>query len=190
MARPKVDVQRREEILIAFESCLMQHGAAKVTLQKVANEANLPRSLVRYFVGNRDNMVSLLIDRIIGKAELQLEELQRDSQNTNLSQLVDYIFDVAFFDDTNNRVIDSLWELAQDDSAVTHSLINLYQHLQTTLVNTMQEENRGKNSQQREATAFAILSMAYGDASFRALGLSPVKLNQIKKNAQLLLNHL
>ena len=75
MGRPKKDEARKEEILEAFERCVIREGITSTTLQKVADEAGLPRSLVRYFVGNRDEMIGLLISRVIGRAYRPLREL-------------------------------------------------------------------------------------------------------------------
>ena len=84
MARAKVGDERRGQILAAFEACVVRDGLAKTTLQKVADEAVLPRSLVRYFIGTRDEMVNVLIDGMMARAER--ESMERYPTIDRLSQ--------------------------------------------------------------------------------------------------------
>ena len=75
MARPRIGAERREEILVAFEACVARKGLAKTTLVDVAEQAGQPRPLVRYFIGNRDAMVTALIDRLLERGEAQFRRL-------------------------------------------------------------------------------------------------------------------
>jgi len=134
MARAKIEDERKEQILKAFEACVIRHGLAKTTLQKVADEAGLPRSLVRYFVGNRDSMVDLLIARMIDRGEATLADAQQAGRANTLNDLIDTVFERTFGDETSNNVVGELWYLAQRDGAIRSRLADMYGRITDALV--------------------------------------------------------
>lgn len=171
MARAKIEDQRKEQILAAFETCVIREGLAKTTLQRVADEAGLPRSLVRYFVGNRDAMVDLLIARMIERTTEAFAADRALSPDLSPHELVDFLFDQAMGNDTSNNVVGELWYLAQRDEAVRTRLSDLYQALVDSLMEQMGNNGMGKTDQQRRTTAYVLMSLAYGDSSFAFLNL-------------------
>ncbi len=171
MARAKIEDERKEQILAAFEACVIREGLAKTTLQKVADEAGLPRSLVRYFVGNRDSMVDLLIARMIARATEAFDADRDLSPTLTAEELVDFLFDQAMGDDTSNSVVGELWYLAQRDEAMRKRLSALYQMLVDSLVEQMTANGMGRAKDERTSVAYALLSLAYGDTSFSFLNL-------------------
>ena len=69
MARPSKVEERKEQILDAFERCVVQSGIQGATLDKVAKEAGLPRSPVRNLIGNRDDMLAAVFERFMLRVE-------------------------------------------------------------------------------------------------------------------------
>lgn len=63
MGRKSKADERRETILAAFERCVVHYGI-DVPLERVAEEAGVQRSLIRHYLGNREEVVGQLIDRI------------------------------------------------------------------------------------------------------------------------------
>ena len=184
MGRPKINEARREEILEAFERCVLQNGLANTSLEKVAVEAGLPRSLVRYFVGNREDMVSLLIERIVDRAQLALAELDSSDKEPAFSVILDFLFDGAFVSNTTNSIVDQLWQLAGTDEIVRAKLQDMYTILRDILVNGMKKEGLGNSKAQRTTIAQLFLSLAYGEANFAWLGLTSQKENASRKMAE------
>lgn len=172
MARAKIEDERKEQILAAFETCVIREGLAKTTLQKVADEAGLPRSLVRYFVGNRASMVDLLIKRMIERGEAILADAQAAGKASTLDDLLDKMFSETFSDETSNNVVGELWYLAERDVTIRSRLADMYGRITDALVAQMTTENLGRCMAEREDVAHALLSLAYGEASFIAVGLA------------------
>lgn len=185
MARPKIDKERREEIIAAFEACVVRRGLAATTLSDVATEASLPRSLVRYFVGNRDDMVELLIARMVARAEDELTSpgTKGDDART-VYDVVDFLFDRMFADATSNAVVDELWNLAERDDDTRARLEAVYTKLVRELVKRLRRDPR-VNATKRdiEAVAFALMSLAYGEVSFRELGVAGAPRKRVRKLA-------
>ena len=169
MARAKVGDERRGQILAAFESCVVRDGLAKTTLQKVADEAELPRSLVRYFIGNRDEMVNVLIDAMMVRAEREMAEVYPAGKPMTPSELVNFVFDSLFDNDTTNGVVSELWLLAQRDEAVKARLAKLYERMQDEIVTQMALAGFGRSKVARNRVAYGLMSLGYGDASYKFL---------------------
>ena len=167
MARPKIEDERREQILSAFEACVMRQGLAKTSLADVAAEAELPRSLVRYFVGNRDDMVELLVSRMIARAENELTRTaEQGPRPRTIYQVVDFLFDSVFTDPTSNGVVGELWYLALRDERIRAQLREVYTRLFRKLVAGLGTMASHAPKKDVEAVAFTLLSLAYGEACF------------------------
>jgi len=177
VARAKIGDQRREQILSAFEQCVIRAGLAKTTLQNVANEADLPRSLVRYFVGNKADMISLIIDRMIDRAESDLASVLREDRDPTFSELLEFVENGAFSNEITNDLIGELWYLSEKNEDIKERLSGLYRHLLKMLVDQMAKENIGKDSMARQDFAQAVMSLVYGQESFKAIGLKTSKIN-------------
>lgn len=170
MVRPKMGDERREQILSAFEHCVIRDGLAKTTLQNVANESGLPRSLVRYFVGNRADMVGLLIDRMIERSEDSFSRLRPKGRMMSMRDMLDYLFNSVFADPTSNAIVDELWYLAAHDVHIKRRLSKMYARVRNMIAAQMERDGLGQSANDRQETAYALVSLAYGDASFRSLG--------------------
>ncbi len=187
VGRPKVGVERREQILVAFEACVIEYGLAKTTLQKVADKAGLPRSLVRYFVGNRAEMVQLLLNRMNEKADRSIAE--QFPENPTLAELLDLIFDGAFTDNTTNLIVDQLWELSRRDASVKQQLKQLYSRLKQRITAQMRKEglpNPGRHAD----IAQSLIALGYGEACFEDLGMKTKRRNTTRLCADALLAQL
>ncbi|HYF62206.1 MAG TPA: TetR family transcriptional regulator [Herpetosiphonaceae bacterium] len=93
MGRKSRAGERREELLDAFERCIVQYGLEGTSLEQVADEAGMTRSIIRHYIGNRDELVDALIERIIAQYAGQLETAYADVPP---EQAVGYTLDMMF----------------------------------------------------------------------------------------------
>lgn len=187
MPRPKLDQEREPQILKALETCVIRQGLAKTSLKDVAEEAGLPRPLVRHFVGNRDTMITKLFDGMIDRAEQQLEDLQVNDAALSLAKCLELLFEGVFADKTSNALVGELWYLADRDPAIRARLAALYQRVCDLLVDALRHEGKGVNEDQRRDVAFSLVSLSYGDASFREIGLQAPRRLSIQSHARAIL---
>jgi AcrR family transcriptional regulator len=174
----------REEILCAFEACAVRKGLAETTLSDVAAEAGLPRSLARYFVGNRDDIVELLIERMVARAESSLEVISRGSGNLEARVAVDCLFDKVLADDTSNALVGELWYLARRDEHARTALSTVYARLSKGLASMLRRDPRvSAPKKEVESVAFSLLALAFGEGSLRALGVNDVPSSRVRAQA-------
>lgn len=65
MPRRDLSEERTEQILDAFERCIIRHGLESSSLEKVAEEAGMKRPIIRHYVGNRDDLILALTERFV-----------------------------------------------------------------------------------------------------------------------------
>jgi AcrR family transcriptional regulator len=190
MARPQMGDERREQILEAFEKCVIRKGVAKTTLSDVAEESDLPRSLVRYFVGNRADMVDLLIDRIIERGEDGVAKLRPKSRPMTTGDLIDFLFENTFANDVSNSVVGELWYMSERDDKIRKRLATMYARVIEMMAAQMEADSIGRSAAERRDTANVILSLVYGQAAFRELGLPGMAGNAAHDHAHLIVSTL
>ena len=167
-----MDDQRRAQILASLELCIVEQGLAKTSLNDVAARAGLARPLVRHFVGNRDNMIELLFQSLIDRGEAQLEQIATKDTPPTLSHMLDLLFGDLFSNTASNIVVSELWSLARNSDVIQARLRSLYERIFDLVIDGMKAEGYGTSHNQRRDTAFCLVSLAYGDASFREIDLS------------------
>lgn len=93
MPRPDLSETRIAQILDAFETCLVQHGLDGTSLEKVAGVAGVQRSIIRHYIGNRDQLLLAYARRSVERYETVIEEMIAALPTRNRSaKLVDYLF--------------------------------------------------------------------------------------------------
>ena len=92
MARPSVKEKRTEEILNAFEKCVARFGVEGSTLEKIAEEASLRRSLLRHYIGNRDELIDALIARYIERSDADMALLSTSLKGATPEKFIEYFF--------------------------------------------------------------------------------------------------
>lgn len=166
MARPSKSIERRGEILAAFERCVIERGFERTTLANVAEKVGLPRSLVRHFIGNRDEMTKALIDRLLERAQGQIDAMPSQQR---LDDIVRLLMGTVFDDPTTNIVIMELWHVAIRDDELRGSLAGVYDSFIERVATMLADE---PDAQMRQR-AYAAVSLAFGSAFFRYLGMKP-----------------
>lgn len=104
MGRPDLTEVRTAEILDAFERCVARYGLHGSSLERVAEEAGMKRSVVRHYMGNRDEMVEALAQRVAADCRDHLDAFVSSiSEGKRIEQLLAW-----FFPDSSHGTTDSL----------------------------------------------------------------------------------
>lgn len=183
MPRPKIDTERKQQILSALETCVVKNGLAKTSLQDVADAAALPRPLVRYFVGNRDEMITKLFESIIERGEKQLAEWISQTDSPTVEDRLDLLFDTVFANETSNSLVSELWYLANREPEIRVRLNALYQRVAGFIAEGLANEGLGVDDASRTNAAISLIALAYGEASLRHIGLTTSRQGLIRKQA-------
>lgn len=84
MPRPSLKDVRSREILDAFLACVAKYGLDGSTLERIADQAGVQRTLLRHYLGNREDMVTRLMDhslmRFMEMTQAMVEDLPSDDR--------------------------------------------------------------------------------------------------------------
>ena len=106
MARPSMAGQRREEILDALEICILKTGIQAASLEVIAETAKMKRSILRHYIGNRDDIICALSERWTRKYSQQWQELLNWLPNCNRTEaLIDALFATRNEASVNSTII-------------------------------------------------------------------------------------
>ena len=93
MPRRDLTEERTAQILDAFEKCIVQYGLKGSSLERVAEEAGVKRSILRHYIGNREALISAMVEGLVEKYRRQLEALVSCLPATNRAQkLLEWLF--------------------------------------------------------------------------------------------------
>jgi AcrR family transcriptional regulator len=189
MARPSVADERREQILAAFEDCVVRQGLDRTTLNDIAEAAGQPRSLIRHFTGNRENLVSLLIERVLARTEAQMQAvhaaLEDDLDPARLARIV---MTDLFSDAVTTRLVAELWLLSARSEDVHARLTELYGQVVDALATPRDAEAGDRPDPARRDAVLAVFSLGLGMTVLRHFGLEAHDPDRLISIADSLLN--
>lgn len=96
MPRPSLKKERTQEILDAFERCVARLGLEATSLEAIAEEAGMQRSILRHYIGNRDAIIAAMIDRITNRYRAETKQLLGALPKSGKT---DALIDLLFNDD-------------------------------------------------------------------------------------------
>ncbi len=106
MGRPSLAKQRSAEILDAFGRCVAQYGLGGSSLERIAEEAGMKRSILRHYVGNRDDLVVALGKRVVGRYREQMSVLSElEVSGDRMSKLLDYLLPAQPIETTESLLV-------------------------------------------------------------------------------------
>ena len=172
MARPSKKAERTEEILKAFRHCVAHYGLEASTLERVAEVSGLQRSLVRHYVGNRDDLVQQLAERVIEESNHQWQEFIKLLPEKNTTQyFIEYLFSEYDSDPDYVLVMASLIFAAGRNSPLQNLMRDWIQNYTNEYVGLLRGDYPDASDKQLEAVAFGLVSLYFNLDSLSPLNL-------------------
>jgi AcrR family transcriptional regulator len=152
--------------MAAFERCVVRNGLQATTLEEVAKEAELPRSLVRHFVGNRDDMVAALGERFLRR----VEALWRGMMSRPMDELLEFLVKEGFVGGGVGRLASELRYERHFDENAEARFTGVFRQAEQFMDRFLKENGFTVRAERREK-GFVLLALAYGTQSMIAFGL-------------------
>jgi AcrR family transcriptional regulator len=172
MGRPSLADERRPQILGAFEACVLKYGLEESSLDRIATEAGVPRSLIRHYCGNREDLTRALIDGIIDRTvSFYRDIIGRAGAAGGTRVLVDYLMGAEFADSRDDALIDALMAVSHRDARVRDQLRRNYRVFERSLRRELASAFPAADVGDVRAAAYALMCLAVGNASMRDLGV-------------------
>ncbi|QMU61529.1 MAG: TetR/AcrR family transcriptional regulator [Gammaproteobacteria bacterium] len=171
MPRPSLKAQRSEEILDAYERCVSRYGVEGATLEKIAEEAQLQRSLLRHNVGNRDDLLYALVDRFIPKTMNDSKLLESYiSSKTTPKEFINYLFDESYSDKQSILVAMALIIAAPNYPKIRPRLQKWSEHFTKSIIRTLKQINPKAKPSDYRIVAAGLVGIYFNVESLSPLG--------------------
>jgi len=106
MARPSMAPQRKEEILNALEACILKYGIQATSLENIAETAGMKRTILRHYIGNRDDIICALSQRWRAKYSDQWQQIIDWLPSKNRSEsMLEALFTIGSSERVNATII-------------------------------------------------------------------------------------
>ena len=182
MGRKDLSDERRNQILDAFELCIIKSGLFGATLTTVAEKAKINRGQIHQYIGDRDALLSALVERLIKRYREDFSNyFEAFREKPNLDTILDYFFDEWGRGDSNDDVIiDALVAESAHNSYLQKLVFEAYSILENEIAKVLHELYSDAPLDQCQNVAYAIMSLAYGNSSMLWLGFDRARLPEIR----------
>ncbi|MEM8953504.1 MAG: TetR/AcrR family transcriptional regulator [Verrucomicrobiota bacterium] len=186
MARPDLTAVRTPQILDAFARCVARYGLEGASLEQIAEEAGVKRSLLRHYLGNRDEMIVALAERVVERYRQELEETMRALPGTGANRvgaLLDYMFPEGIWEPSvENVVADALLSAVERYPEVGVIMRGFMEEMFEVYEGVFGEGYPEAEKAQVEAVAYGVVSLSFTHEWLMPLGM-PVAYARSAKGA-------
>ena len=194
MGRPSLGAERREQILEAFERCLVTHGLEATTLEAVAAEAGVQRAAIRHFVGNRDELIAASVDHLTQKYRASYAEELRslDPTGDRLGAILDYLFLGGFVSNLSREgwATDALRAAAACDAEARKSLRRMYGAFEKEIFSELTAAYPRGEPERVRGVSYALMCLAEEGTFMQAVGFPASRARAARDAAGLLVRSL
>ena len=188
MGRPSLKNERKAQILDAYEACVARFGVEGASLERIAEQAGLARPLIRHHVGNRDALLTELIDRFIARSDQLTMDLIETLPKQDTSRcLIDWLFDAGYSDANSVLVAEALIAAGQNNEAIAKRMRDWTQGFVSAIAGVLSDEFRSADRETVNAVATGISGIYVNMESLAPLGEMAELRTQSKEAAILLI---
>lgn len=170
MGRKSLAQERSNQILDAYQACIVEYGLSGATLQRTAERAGVNLGMIHHYIGRRDDLLKQMVARLIKRQREWFQDAIAGAAETKRLERLLYLFFEAEPDD-EDRVLEAL--LAESERMP--EVIDLLSEINALYLRIWAEElaryHVNLDETRCEEIALAILALAYGESIVSELKL-------------------
>lgn len=164
MPRAKLDDERIPQILDAFQRCVVKYGLAGSSLERVAREAGIARTLIHHYIGGRNDVLEMWLEQVTKKYEITMQQPTVNSLDALFEQFHAEIQDT----EPDERIIQNELEAAATrDPEIREILSRRVQYFMELLANQLGTFYPQASPAQCTQAAYLLISLYQGHAVLR-----------------------
>lgn len=191
MGRKNLTEQRHEDILDAFEQCLIKYGLEESTLERVAQEAGKSRNIIRHYIGNREDLIAAFVERVLSRIKQISEEILVNTPKQKLiPNVLDFLFEERKADappDLGERMLGGMWHIREQSPKVQQALLNFYQEFEKILTDGLTRLYPNVSTNKCREAAYSIICLAETNWVLGSVGVDVSHTRMARKSAEYLL---
>lgn len=171
MGRRSLEEERTKQIVDAFQRCVIRYGLDGATLEKVAEEAGMTRSVIGHYVGGRDRLVDLLYQRVVGYYQKLMEKEDPGSfDSMDIETFLDYAFPPQTAYTDNDRLLIMIFMTAPEQyPTVKGKIMRLIDDLIESTVRYLSIRYPNATSARCNEVAYGIFAISMSNDTIRLL---------------------
>ncbi len=179
MGRKNLAETRINEILDAFEDCIIKNGFDYCSLEQIAIHANMKRSIIRHYIGNKDELLKAMVKRFINNYQQEIKfGISLLRKEKLITELLKDIFKTG--SSTNDEIIiAALWAKQEHNSDIKKLLQKFYSDLEQVFADTLKHSFPKASKTKIDNTAYILLCLMDSHSSMLALNLKTAKTNTL-----------
>lgn len=192
MGRPSLAAERTKEILDAFERCVGKFGLEGSSLERIAEEAGMKRSILRHYVGNREELIHALAERVVAKYKSTIEAYLSDAKGQEpVDRLMGFLFPNTPFETAESLlVVESLIAAGEVYPDIGNLMRGYIDGLVEKSANLLKEAFPASSKQNCWSVAYGVVSICFNQESLTPLSLPPKYTKAAKACAMRLIDSL
>jgi AcrR family transcriptional regulator len=173
MGRKDLTDERQTLILNATERCIARYGIHGATLEKIADEAGLNRGLIHHYIGNREDILQRMVERLLKNYQTSFDEFaSRRPADKQASTLIDYYFGAWFeLEPRDDAIITALLAESERDPLIRQTLWSVYSRFDDAIHSELASLYPHANPNNLRSTSYSIMLLAFSHATMNWLGL-------------------
>lgn len=188
MGRKSMEKIRTQQLLDAFIACIPENGVDGTSLEKIAEKAGVTRSVIRHYIGNRDVLITELIEHIIKTSLVQYEKILFDPQINIKERVKMILFDPRDDWQTDKIILNELVN-AKEKSPIIQKRIALFmESMIDRLTTVLHNEKPLHNRDEVHQLAYILFCISLSQDTLVWIGVSPSLTRLGHEFAQHLLN--
>ncbi len=192
MGRPDLTQIRKAEILDAFEVCVARFGLDGSSAERIAEQAGMKRSILRHYIGNRDDLVIALAERVVGKYQQELDKLIEGlCPEHRVGGLIEFFFPAKSSGSTADvLVLEALIAASETYPEVRELVYGYIDGLVQAVAKQLSLAFPKAKKTECWSVAYGVISICFNQESLTPMGLPPKYLKAARSTAQVLVDSL
>ena len=171
MPRPDLTEERTEQILDAFEVCIVRSGLNGTSLEQVAVEAGVKQSIIRHYIGNRGDLIVALARRLVDRYRGELRDLPSYlGEESRIDDLIEWLFPPPSRDSfTDVLLVEALIAVAETDSQIRQLMTALVSETVDAVAAQIALEFPAPEKRRVWTVAYGVVGLSFNDQSLARL---------------------
>ncbi|MEM9219829.1 MAG: TetR/AcrR family transcriptional regulator [Cyanobacteria bacterium P01_F01_bin.150] len=172
MGRKSLAIERKKDILNAFEQCILERGIEGTSFQHIAQVLGVDRKMVSHYFGNRESLVDAMTQRINNGFNLRMEEaLANLDQSASIIELVDTFYDQNGADGQTEILWAEIVAYATRSEAVRDRLRQSYDKMLLSVGKALRRDYPDVPKKRFQAAVYTIGILLERSSMFEWLGV-------------------
>ncbi len=174
MPRKSLKEIRSKEILTAYANCIVRYGFNGATQDRIAQAAGVKRTILRHYLGNRDDMIRALLDHVCHQFTTETNELIAALPEANrVSELLHLLFDSKYAKENNSAlVVQALANAAEQYPEINERLMAVITQFIEAVAHEVQLAYPNSSESEIFEVALGIVGIYFTIDSFESLNVS------------------